>query len=153
MAMASNPFWTFSLRLYAEPGVAEVCLRLQDELGVNVNLLLFCCWLDANGSDKGSDFLRSVEASVEHWQTDVVQPLRRIRKRVAAGDFYRRLKTIELEAERLEQDMLYNAYTQAASDSGEGGEGGDCLNLYLSQFKGINAEILAPLLQGVARIG
>lgn len=142
--MEPNPFWLFSLRIYAEPVVAELCLRLQDEFGVNVNLLLFCCWLDVNGIDKGEHFLHSVEAAVKQWQTEVVQPLRRVRRWVDAGDFYQRLKAVELEAERLEQDMLYNAFCQATSKSGKGG---DYLTQYLSQYQGVTEEILTPLVE------
>jgi len=44
--MALSPadrFWAFSLALYGKPGVAPALLGLQDRLGVDVNLLLFCC--------------------------------------------------------------------------------------------------------------
>ena len=30
--------------LYAQPGVADACLKLQDEFGLDVNLVLFCIW-------------------------------------------------------------------------------------------------------------
>jgi len=42
---SGNPFWDFSLAVYRRPGVAAACLRLQDEAGVDVNLLLYFCWL------------------------------------------------------------------------------------------------------------
>ena len=32
--------WTFALAIYAKPGVAEACLALQDEAGVDVMMLL-----------------------------------------------------------------------------------------------------------------
>ena len=37
-----NPFWNYSLALYARAEVAKTCLALQDRLGLDVNLLLFC---------------------------------------------------------------------------------------------------------------
>ena len=43
----ANPFWTFSLAVYAEPGVQAECLDLQDQDGIDVNMLLFCAWLGA----------------------------------------------------------------------------------------------------------
>src|SRR5262249_40267230 len=37
-------FWNFSLKVYGRPGVAAACIALQDGLGLDVNLLLYCCW-------------------------------------------------------------------------------------------------------------
>jgi len=36
-----SPFWRFSLRFYARAKISAICLLLQDEAGVDVNLLLF----------------------------------------------------------------------------------------------------------------
>ena len=32
--------WAFALKIYAQPGIAEACLRLQAEAGVDVMMLL-----------------------------------------------------------------------------------------------------------------
>ena len=42
-------FWAFSLDVYGRPGVAPACLALQDRHGLDVNLLLFCCWAASQG--------------------------------------------------------------------------------------------------------
>ena len=39
-----SPFWRFSLRFYRQPEVADACIRLQEEAGIDVNLLLFLLW-------------------------------------------------------------------------------------------------------------
>ena len=39
-----SPFWRFSLRFYRQPRVADACIALQEEAGVDVNLLLFLLW-------------------------------------------------------------------------------------------------------------
>ena len=39
-----SPFWRFSLRFYRQPQVADACIALQEEAGVDVNLLLFLLW-------------------------------------------------------------------------------------------------------------
>ena len=39
-----SPFWQFSLRFYRQPQVADTCIALQEERGVDVNLLLFLLW-------------------------------------------------------------------------------------------------------------
>ena len=40
----TNPFWTFSLGYYRGAGVSEACLELQDDCGVDVNVVLFLLW-------------------------------------------------------------------------------------------------------------
>ena len=39
-----SPFWRFSLQFYRLPKVADACIALQEEAGVDVNLLLFLLW-------------------------------------------------------------------------------------------------------------
>ncbi len=38
---AGSPFWQFSLRFYRLPNVADACIALQEDAGVDVNLLLY----------------------------------------------------------------------------------------------------------------
>src|SRR6202000_1576818 len=47
MTTGESRFWTFSLAVYADPAVQRECLALQDDHGVDVNLLLFCAFVGA----------------------------------------------------------------------------------------------------------
>lgn len=117
LATLDNPFWDFSLSTYGRPGVAEACLALQDRLGLDVNLLLFCCWAGGCDHRLTEDELERLLAVADPWQERVVAPLRAARRGLApAGSgsepekaFRGRLKALELEAERLLQDRLHQA--------------------------------------------
>jgi len=109
-------FWNFSLKLYGRPGVAPACLALQDGLGLDVNLLLFCCWHGrANRKLEAADLKRAM-AAVAGWQRDVIQPLRAVRRRLKAGvppisateseALRRKVNDLELEGERIAQAAL-----------------------------------------------
>jgi len=109
-----SAFWDFSLELYARPGVAPACLRLQERLGVDVNFVLFCCWLGAEGrAPLETEGLRGTLAAVSALHDDIIRPLRAVRRRMKedlhpapAGlveAIRRRLAAVELDAERLEQ--------------------------------------------------
>ena len=50
---AAGALWDFAVRLYAEPGVGEACLALQDRFGVDVPLLLWAAWL-GDGADEAA---------------------------------------------------------------------------------------------------
>ena len=117
MLQCDNPFWSFSLAVYAAPGVAAECLALQENSGVDVNVLLFCAWL---GATKRSvltleDFA-AIEAVVQPWRDMVIHPLRGVRGDIkampdstneAVAALRKDAAALELRAEQIEQAMLY----------------------------------------------
>jgi uncharacterized protein (TIGR02444 family) len=116
---SDSAFWRFSLRFYALPDVAPACLALQDEAGVDVNLLLLLLFLADQGRAVTRDEVAGLDASIAPWRTQVVEPLRALRRRLKTGvgdiapstseGFRNMVKKIELEAERLEQGRLEGA--------------------------------------------
>jgi uncharacterized protein (TIGR02444 family) len=112
-----SPFWRFSLRTYRQPGVADACIALQDECGVDVNVLLFFLWLAADKKLVPALNARAVCEQAALWHDDVVVPLRTLRRKLKAGStlvahntaelFRTRIKAVELEAERLQQEALF----------------------------------------------
>ena len=123
-----NPLWDYSLATYSKPGVAAACLALQDRCGLDVNLLLLCCWLGAEGRRLDKEMAGKLIELTADWQREVVMPLRRIRRRLKGGDaleevFRSQIKGQELSAERLEQDRLLAFVGQG----GSGKQGGPAL--------------------------
>jgi uncharacterized protein (TIGR02444 family) len=124
-----SPFWRFSLRFYRQPGVADACIALQDGCGVDVNLLLFFMWLATARRCAPPQVAEAVCAKAAPWRDDVVAPLRAIRRRLkdgsalverrAAEAFRTRVKGLELESERLQQEALFaladNLVTESAA--------------------------------------
>jgi len=115
MTDGGTAFWRFSWDLYHAAGVAEACLALQAREGLDVNLLLFCCWAGHRGHHLSEDELRTLVATARDWQGHVVHPLREVRRwlkgqdqvpAAAAETLREAVKAQELEAERLEQDLL-----------------------------------------------
>ncbi|HUY04240.1 MAG TPA: TIGR02444 family protein [Rhodocyclaceae bacterium] len=140
-AKKTHPFWTFSLALYARAGVEPACLALQ-ESGADVNLLLLCCWLGANGRQLDSSALERLRQAASPWQEEVLSPLRRARRAVKSGiagmapEWGAQLKhgilTAELDAEYLEQLFLAGlAVPLAAPARGREQAAADNLGRYL----------------------
>ncbi|MEM7170639.1 MAG: TIGR02444 family protein [Pseudomonadota bacterium] len=128
-AMASA-FWSYSLSLYAVPGVEGACLELQDEAGLNVNLMLFCCWLASEGHALPADRAQDALEVVRPCQDDFVTPLRSARRWLKTADglpdetraeLGRKVLSLELEGERLLQLALVRGVgrTLAASPIGQ----------------------------------
>lgn len=84
MDWPADPFWDYSLELYRRPGVAAACLDLQRRHGVDVNLVLLCCWLASRGVALDRDLLAGIAAAVGGWQAEVIGPLRALRRRLTA---------------------------------------------------------------------
>lgn len=112
-----NPFWRFSLAVYAAPGVQPACLALQDGHGLDVNLALFCAWIGARrGIALTGAEIEAAGLLVAAWRETAVLPLRTLRRAIKAmplpadpaiGTFRQRIAAAELEAEQLQQAMLF----------------------------------------------
>jgi uncharacterized protein (TIGR02444 family) len=113
-----SPFWRFSLGIYRVPNVADACIRLQDEAGIDVNLLFYLLWHAALERSVSPAEVESIEARIAPWREQVVKPLRAIRRAIktpppaiepGTAEAYRtNIKGMELEAERLQQEALYD---------------------------------------------
>jgi len=112
-----NALWAFSLRVYGAAEVAPACLRLQERHGVDVNVLLFAAWLGVGGRSLDPPALDRVLDHVGPWHETVVRHVRALRVALrpgfepADGDqveaLRRRLQKVEIDAEFVEQEMLY----------------------------------------------
>jgi uncharacterized protein (TIGR02444 family) len=117
-AARETPFWRFSLHFYRQAGVAEACIALQDDCGVDVNLLLFLLWLAAGRRQLSAANVKELDAAVRDWRQLTIVPIRDVRRKLKGAAtlveankqeaFRTKIKAIELEAERLQQEALYS---------------------------------------------
>jgi uncharacterized protein (TIGR02444 family) len=129
-------FWSFSLAAYNKPGVQKECLDLQDEHGIDVNMLLFCAFVggDHHAVLPEPDIKAALEV-VADWHKNIVSRLRQVRHalellatdqkhaHLPAESLRTSVKAAELRAERIEQAMLeswiatrVNGWRRAASE-------------------------------------
>ena len=127
MIVQDNPFWRFSLIVYGAPGVAAECLALQEILRADVNVLLFCAWLGwQRGVTLSENDVVSISDVVSPWQRLVTSPLRSARRFMRGMldaeivELRKRISADELEAEKIEQAMLFG-YAESRWPSNVGG--------------------------------
>ncbi len=110
-----NDFWRHSLRIYKQPPVESLCLRLQDEFGLDVNVVLFCHWLGVSEFAISSKQLKDLSDQLEDWRQQVVEPLRKLRKNLQtdadAEPVREQIKLAELKAEQHQQALIWCYYT------------------------------------------
>ena len=114
-----NSFWDFAVGAYRKPGVAEACLSLQERYGVDVNVLLYCCWYGCTRGSLDGPAMERILSFAEPWAENVVRPLRAARtwmKTIGCTEAYiagedcmglrEEIKRAEFEAERLQEDRM-----------------------------------------------
>ncbi|MDX6749327.1 TIGR02444 family protein [Geminicoccaceae bacterium 1502E] len=102
-----SPLWRRALSLYGSPGVAVACLRLQDEAGADVPLLLLGCWLAERGATLDEETAAALAACAARWRPVIegLRGARRALKPLAAGDGSPAARRTELR-ERIKDDEL-----------------------------------------------
>jgi uncharacterized protein (TIGR02444 family) len=116
-AAPDNAFWQFSIRFYRNPEVAAACIALQDDAGVDVNVLLFLLWNATLKRTLSADAVAELDRRIGAWREAAVVPLRAVRRALkvpppvieagTAEAFRNRVKAVELEAERVQQQTMY----------------------------------------------
>jgi len=117
-----NPLWRHACQFYAQPGIEQILLTLQDEHGADINQILQAHWLGSEGKawDQGC-----VSEEYLLWMEQQIQPLRKIRRDMkqqwvvergaAFEDFRQQVKKLELQAEQYGLALLYLAGQQQPS--------------------------------------
>jgi uncharacterized protein (TIGR02444 family) len=109
--------WAFALQLYSRPGVANACLKLQDEAGVDVMIFLTAAFAAVRHRTLLTrSEIREVDDACRPWREQIVQPIRAIRSGLKIGplpapsgeteQFRTKVKAVELAAERLQNQLL-----------------------------------------------
>jgi len=127
VSVEQTGFWDFSLQRYGEAGVADACLSLQDDYGLDVNMVLLCVWYGNCHGRFTRDQLHQLTDFAGTWAVHVVEPLRHARRWLktrlagqadvqgqvqeaadpqAVEQLRNRIKGLELEAEHLQQNQL-----------------------------------------------
>jgi uncharacterized protein (TIGR02444 family) len=119
-----TPFWRFSLKYYKQAGVSDACIALQDQCGVDVNLLLFLFWLASERQALSADEVKKLDDTVRSWRELTIIPIRNARRNLKGAKtvvdpakqeaFRDKVKAVELGAEQLQQEALY-AFTRSGA--------------------------------------
>lgn len=119
--LLDTPLWAFSLKVYGGDGVADECLDLQERLKLDVNLLLFAAFAGAvEGVQLDPPDIAGANAAIAGWHDEIVRSLRAARRalkpagsdtgnplRGPSAALRAQVKAAELEAEKIEQAMLW----------------------------------------------
>jgi len=103
----SVTLWQYSLEVY--PKIKDVVLSLQDEHGLNVNLLLLAGYTQTLGCAIDEFDMQRLVEQTKQWQQQLTQPFRQLRRELKAtitSAQYTAMLSMELALEQEEQWRL-----------------------------------------------
>lgn len=151
MSKTAENFWNFSVKIYQLKEVSDSCLYLQNNCGVDVNVLLCCYWHASMKGVFAEDTLSKLLSFSDQWRSEIVQPLRDTRIRLKElvlknpdelnmKELRERIKFDELAAEKYQQEamegivMQQRGLQQKGSREEESTKTADAANLNLSAY-------------------
>ncbi len=109
-----NALWQYACQVYSQVGVEAALLNLQDEHGVDINVILQALWLAYEGIEWT---LACIPDDYYKWVKEQVIPIRTMRRRLKTDwvglhgegyeDFRQQVKKLELKAEQYALAMLF----------------------------------------------
>ena len=110
---SANPFWDYSLNLYARPDVQDSCLCLQDDHQQDVNMLLYACWQGSRGLELSPQEFSAIQQGLAEWREQLLLPARSLRRSLAKAlpadhRMVNGARRLELVLERWQQLQLYS---------------------------------------------
>ena len=150
--MTENPLWQYSVAVYQQPGVAELCLHLQDEFQADVNMLLCAAWLSSVGRALTPELLSQLSLDSQQWQQNCLQPLRQARRFLkprAPADRYQAMKRWELEVEAMLQQKLYQRLQHLSLAEPDADLLANNLRAYMATLSASNDRQLVNLCEGL----
>ncbi|WP_299801537.1 TIGR02444 family protein [uncultured Shewanella sp.] len=115
----------------------SLCLQLQDDHQLNVNLLLLALWLDKHHYLLPKPQWRQLQQDTRHWEEKLLLPYRQLRRQSKACleiDEYRQMLDLELMLERKSQAMILNALELMSLEEQASTRHYDNLGYYLGLF-------------------
>lgn len=83
-----SSLWDFSVNIYSTKDVEDQSLKLQEAYQANINIILWCCWLEVESIELGAHLLDDVLSMIEPISSDTVGKLREVRRTlVTSGSF------------------------------------------------------------------
>lgn len=105
--MSCDEAWAFAQAFYARLGVSSALLRLQDEHGADVPLILVLLHAARRGVLLDADAVGGLMRIALAWSREVVAPLRQARRSIKAATYdtpeglYEQAKAVEQSAEQV----------------------------------------------------
>jgi len=109
--ISDHPLWRFSVKIWDHETAQRALQALENNYGLNPNVLLFCCWFGAAGQGRLTrDDINQLLTATAHWHERIVLSLQRLSKQATRSeDIYQAIAAETVVALHIEQLMLAEA--------------------------------------------
>jgi len=112
--------WQLMVERYTQhPDLQNICLRMQDDHGVDVVLALFLDFADRADLSPREEDRKTMEVAIAEWRDHTVMPLRQVRRLMKTkhlteeeSALRNEIKKLELRAEHLELDRIIREFSK-----------------------------------------
>ena len=103
---AKKSLWDFAVEIYAFPDVEKVCLELQNSYHANVNVILWCLWLEEEGIILSSTWIDDVLIKIDNVSQMTVANLRDVRRQLMEGGNFTKVQAQTISKHILNAELL-----------------------------------------------
>lgn len=101
-----NPLWNFSVHVYSQPEIAKESLALQNEYNANVNIILWCCWLESENLSLPTDWMDEVLINIDTVSMQTVAKLREVRRALLQTGSFTKVQAQHIKKHILKAELL-----------------------------------------------
>lgn len=102
----STPLWDFSIQVYSLPEVEKYSLALQDSRNANVNIILWCCWLEAEKIRLSAKLLEDVLLTIDTVSLQTVAKLREVRRALLESAGFTKVQALSVKKHILNAELM-----------------------------------------------
>lgn len=105
-AKIDSSLWDFASRVYALPEAEQLFLRLQDDYLANINIILWCCWLENEELDLSVNWLDEVLITIDSVSQQTVAKLREVRRLLKSSGNFTKVQALSINKHILNAELM-----------------------------------------------
>lgn len=106
MFAIDRPLWDFALQVYSIPDVEQHSIELQDEYLANINIILWCCWLQIEEIELSTDILSDVLITIDAVSLQTVAKLREVRRMLVESGSFTKVQAQSIKKHILNAELM-----------------------------------------------
>jgi len=152
MDFPNSELWNYSTQTWTLPEVELTCLEMQNDYDININILLYCCWVGDKSLLLNDDDMQTLLDTVQPWQI-IIKPLRDSRKMMQqqliampanmVDQTVANISEMELNAEHMTQLAMEKVLKQESISSASDQSNIECslnnIKVYINSLEGISS--------------
>lgn len=101
-----NSLWDFACNVYASPDIERQARQLQDDYQANINIMLWCCWLQREDIRLSVNLLDEVLVTIDALSLQTVAKLREVRRVLEQSGSFTKVQALSVKKHILHAELM-----------------------------------------------